>query len=272
MSMSGQVFNVETDHRSVQVQQDAKRDEGLWALVPVKALEDAKQRLKNCLGADREGFTVAMLKDVLAALSSSNAIAHIAVVTGDPRVAAIAERGGLKVVDEVASHGLNAALDLGREAIRQMGGHRIVIVPADIPLITGCETDRSLFELQFQRQARGVVVTGIGPSKDRGGTNFLCIETGRPFPLMFGPNSYRRHQECAIEHGSQPVSLHSPTISMDIDGNKDLDDFITFCLSNPEYQKTETWQFLQEKGYIDHATQAGANHGNEPASSPFNKI
>lgn len=270
--MSGQVFSVETGNRSVQGQQDVERDEGLWALVPVKALEDAKQRLKNCLGADREGFTVAMLKDVLAALSASKAIAHIAVVTGDPRVAAIAERGSLVVVDEVASNGLNAALDLGRESIRQMGGNRIVIVPADIPLITGCETDRSLFELQFQRQARGVEVTGIGPSKDRGGTNFLCIETGRPFPLMFGPDSYRRHQECAIEHGSQPVVLHSPTISLDIDEDEDLDDFITFCLSNPEYQKTGTWQFLQEKGYIDHADQAGTNDGNEYTSSQSNKI
>jgi len=251
--MGGQVFNIETDNRSLPGQQVAPRDEGLWALVPVKALASAKQRLKKCLGADREGFTVAMLKDVLAALCESKEVSHIAVVTDDPRVAVIAKQGGLLVIEEVESKGLNEALELGRETIRRMGGHRIVIVPSDIPLLTGPETDRTLFKLQIQRQARGDGVTGIGPSKDLGGTNFLCIETDRPFPLMFGPGSYRRHQECAIEHGSQPVSLSSPTISLDIDEDKDLDDFITFCLSNPEYQKTETFQFLQEKGYIDHA-------------------
>lgn len=244
--MSSQVFSIEPHP-------PCGLDEELWALVPVKALAGAKQRLKNRLGADREGFTVAMLKDVLAALSESKEVAHIAVVTGDPRVAAIAKQGGLEVVDEVESKGLNAALELGRETIRRMGGHRIVIVPADIPLLSGRETDRTLFELQAQRQARGEAVTGIGPSKDRGGTNFLCLETSRPFPLMFGPDSYSRHQECAIENGSQPVTLHSPTISLDIDEDKDLDDFITFCRSNPEYQKTGTWQFLEEKGYISHA-------------------
>ena len=168
-------------------------------------------------------------------------------------MAAIAKQGGLVVIEEVESKGLNEALELGRDAIRRMGGQRMVIVPADIPLMTGRETDRTLFELRVQRQARGDGVTGIGPSKDLGGTNFLCIETDRSFPLMFGPGSYRRHQECAIEHGSQPVLLSSPTISLDIDEDQDLDDFITFCRSNPKYQKTETFQFLQEKGYIDHA-------------------
>ncbi len=250
--MSGQVFNIETENMSLLGKQVAPRDEGLWALVPVKALQGAKQRLKKYLGADREGFTVAMLNDVLAALCESKEVSHIAVVTDDPRVAAIAEQGGLVVVEEVESKGLNEALELGRETIRQLGGHRIAIVPADIPLLTGTETDRIVHELQIQRQARGDGLTGIGPSKDLGGTNFLCIDTGRPFPLMFGPGSYRRHRESAIEHGSQPVSLSSPTISLDIDEDKDLDDFITFCLSNPEYQKTETWQFLQEKGYIGH--------------------
>ena len=57
------------------------QDKGLWALVPVKALGRAKQRLKNCMGEDRAGLTVAMLKDVLAALSESKEISHIVVVT-----------------------------------------------------------------------------------------------------------------------------------------------------------------------------------------------
>jgi 2-phospho-L-lactate guanylyltransferase len=265
--MNGQVFNIETDNMPLRGHQVAKRDEGLWFLIPVKALEGAKQRLKNCLGADRDGFTVAMLKDVLAALCESNEVSQIAVVTADPRVAAIAKQGGLLVIDEIESKGMNEALELGLDTIRRMGGQRIAIIPADIPLLTGPETDHIVHELQIQRQAREDDVTGIVPSKDRGGTNFLCIETSRPFPLMFGPDSYRRHKECAIAHGSQPVSLPSPTISLDIDEDKDLDEFIAFCLSNPEYQNTETWQFLQEKGYINHAGLTRTVNGNEQASS-----
>lgn len=238
------------------------QDKDLWALVPVKALERAKHRLKNCMGEHRAGLTVAMLKDVLAALSESKEVSHIVVVTDDARVAAITEQGGLLVVDEVESKGMIEALDLGREAIRRMGGHRMVIVPADIPLMTGSETDRVVAELRIQRKARGVGITGIVPSKDRGGTNFLCIETDRPFPLMYGPDSYRRHRDCAIEHGSQPVSLESLPISLDMDEEKDLDEFISFCISNPEFQETETWKFLQDNGYVNRSRQEEKVYGN----------
>ena len=120
--MGGQVLTIETDNISLRGKQPAQRDEGLWALVPLKSLEGAKQRLKNCLGADREGFTLAMFKDVLAALCESKEVSFIAVVTDDPRVAAIADLDGLLVVDEFESKGLNGALERGREAIRRLGG------------------------------------------------------------------------------------------------------------------------------------------------------
>jgi 2-phospho-L-lactate guanylyltransferase len=248
--MSGQIFNIETDDIPLQGSRVANRDAALWALIPVKDLGSAKRRLRKCLGADREEFTVAMLKDVLAALVESKEISRTVVVTADPRVAAIAKQAGSQVVDEVETKGMNEALELGFDAIRRMGGQHIAIIPADIPLMTGPEADQLVQQLQFQRRARSDGVTGIGPSKDFEGTNFLCFETRRPIPLMFGRDSYRKHRKSAIKIGSQPVLLKSPTISLDIDESKDLDAFITFCLSNPEYQKTRTWQFLQEKGYI----------------------
>ena len=249
--MSGQIFSIETDNIPLRGSRVTKRDADLWALIPVKDLGSAKQRLRKYLGADRKAFTVAMLKDVLAALVESKEISQTAVVTADPRVAAIAKQAGAQVVDEVETKGMNEALELGFDAIRRMGGQRIAIIPADIPLMTGTEADQLLQQLRLQRQARSDGVTGIGPSKDFDGTNFLCFETSRPIPLMFGRDSYRRHRKSAMKIGSQPILLKSPTISLDIDESKDMDAFITFCLSNPEYQKTRTWQFLQEKGYIN---------------------
>ena len=249
--MSAQVFSTEPNKVPLSGHPLTEPDDGLWALVPMKALEDAKQRLKDHLGADRKGFTVAMLRDVLAALNQSRKISHLAVVTADPQVAVIAKRGGVLVVDEVEPKGMNKALEVGLETIREMGGQRIAIIPADIPLITGLEADRLVHELQVQRRAREVELTGIGPSKNLGGTNFLYMEASNLLPLMFGPDSYRRHMTCALEHGSQPVSLHSPAISLDIDEYKDLKDFITVCLSNSEHQKTRSWQFLKEKGFVD---------------------
>ncbi len=244
----------------------------LWALVPVKSLTLTKQRLKTCLGPDRPGLTMAMLTDVLNALGRSREITQIAVVTADPLVSDIAESRGALVVDEVEAMGMIEALDLGIDAIRRMGGQHLVILPADVPLVTGPEIDRIVQELQIQRQTRGDNITGIGPSKDRGGTNFLFIDTGRPIPLMYGPGSYVRHKACALEHGNVPVSLHSPVIALDIDEKKDLDEFVSHCLSHPEFQESETWQFLQGKGYINHAGQAGEVHGNEQSRHSSNKI
>jgi FO synthase len=173
-------------------------------------------------------------------------------------VAAITRQRGLNLVEEVGSKGMNQALELGRDAIRRMGGHHVVIVPGDIPLLTGPETDRVVLELQVQRQAQGDDITGIVPSKDRGGTNFLCIDTSRLFSLKYGPGSYMLHTAQALEHGSRSVSLTSFPIALDIDEKTDLDEFISFCFSNPVFQETETWHFLQDNGYVNSAAGKGS--------------
>jgi len=104
-------------------------DESQWALVPVKSLRWTKQRLKACLGSARAGLTIATLKDVLGALASSGEIAQIAVVTADPRVADIAVARGALVIDEGELRGMNAAIELGINAIKGIGGQRVAIVP-----------------------------------------------------------------------------------------------------------------------------------------------
>jgi len=237
--------------------------ESLWALVPVKSLTRAKQRLKGCLGPARADLTLAMLKDVLTALVNSREVAHIAVVTADRRVADIASAQGALVIDEVEPSGMNEAIELGINAIKGIGGQRVAIIPGDVPLMTGAEIDRVLNELQVQRQAEDGHVIGIVPSADRGGTNFMCIETDQPWSLLYGPDSYMRHGADAMERGRRPVSLHSQPISLDIDEKKDLDEFITFCFSNPKFQETQTWQFLQDNGYINPAREERKVHGNE---------
>ena len=246
--MTGQAFNIETENMSLRGHQVANRDEGLWALVPVKVLAGAKQRLKDCLGEDREGFTVAMLKDVLAALADSKEVSQVVVVTADDRVAAIAEQGGLLVVDENGSKGMNAAIDLGVEAIRKRGGQRVVILPADIPLMTGAEFDRIAGDFEHQAQIEGNDFIGISPSTYRGGTNCLFLNTQQAFTFHYGPGSFKLHRDSAERHRHRPISLYSPTISMDIDDKRDLDALVSFCVRNPEFKQTEAWKFLLNKG------------------------
>ena len=237
-------------------------DESQWALVPVKSLIWTKQRLKTCLGSARAGLTLAMLKDVLTALAGSQECTHIAVVTADPQVADMAAACGARVIDEVTPGGMNEAIEQGLNAIRDSGGLRAAIIPADVPLITSSEIDRVLEQLRELRLAESGHITGIVPSKDRGGTNLLCIETERPFSVMYGPDSYRRHSRLAVEQGNRCVSLHSLPIALDIDEEGDLDEFISFCLSIPIFQHTETWKYLQSIGYVNPARQQEKVYGN----------
>ena len=76
-------------------------DRSLWAVVPVKDLQHAKQRLAGVLAAaERQALFAAMLEDVLAALAASAGLAGMLVVTRDPRAQVLAARYGARVLVE----------------------------------------------------------------------------------------------------------------------------------------------------------------------------
>ena len=221
-----------------------------WALVPVKVLGDAKQRLDAALGADRRGITLAMLNDVLRAVAAGSRVEQIAVVTADPDVASVAVGYGAVVIDEIEALGMNAAIKLGVEQVRQLSGREVVVLPADIPLLTGAELDRLMQLLEAEQGAGGNSVVGITASADSRGTNLLCLETDRDFATCYGPNSYSLHLEKALQSGCRPVTLQSSAVSLDVDNHADLDAFIQTCLAKPHFQATQTWKFLQATGLL----------------------
>ena len=66
---------------------------GVWAVVPVKEFEGAKQRLSSCLSREeRRALATIMLEDVLDALSAVKQLAGVLVVTVDPVVRSLAGR------------------------------------------------------------------------------------------------------------------------------------------------------------------------------------
>ena len=222
----------------------------IWALVPVKSLDGAKQRLEPCLGNERGEFSFAMFSDVLTALINSAEISNIAVVTADQRVERLVKKHGLLVVPETCLQGMNSAIQQGVDRIRVLGGSRILIIHADIPLATGAEIDR-IYRIFDQRQSQtGENLVAISPAADHLGTNFLCFDAGLPISFRYGPDSYRKHLEAVGELSATAMTIDSGTISIDIDESVDIDNFITFCRSNPEYQQTRTWQYLERDTYM----------------------
>ncbi|MGH6919962.1 MAG: 2-phospho-L-lactate guanylyltransferase, partial [Geminicoccaceae bacterium] len=97
-------------------------DRSLWAVLPVKDLRHAKQRLAGVLdAAERQALFAAMLEDVLEALAASEGLAGILVVTRDVQARDLAARYGARVLVEPANRGHTAASTLGAATLAQEG-------------------------------------------------------------------------------------------------------------------------------------------------------
>ena len=84
---------------------------GIWAVVPVKEFEGAKQRLSSALSPEeRRALATIMLEDVLDALSAVRELAGVLVVTVDPVATSLASRYGARIVTEGARDGHTGAV------------------------------------------------------------------------------------------------------------------------------------------------------------------
>ena len=109
-------------------------DAATWAIVPVKSLEQAKQRLAAVLPlAARRRLMLVMLEDVLATLRHVERLEPVLVVTPDAEVAELAANAGAKVLREASSQGHSAAAIAGFAYAQSHGAVRALTLPADAP-------------------------------------------------------------------------------------------------------------------------------------------
>ncbi len=187
------------------------------ALVPVKQLDLAKQRLDSVLTPDqRRGLVVAMLRDVLGVLSGHQGVETVYVVTPDETVVAIARRFGARVIDEPAGGGLNAALSHAAEQLGRDSVEALLQLPADVPDVGPGDIDRLLAAALPEPSA--VIV----PAHDGDGTNGLLVSPPSGLEFAFGPGSCRRHQALAEAAGLNTLALALPGLAVDIDKPADL--------------------------------------------------
>ena len=84
----------------------------MWAIVPIKTFDMAKQRLANVLSAyERKSLMLAMARDVLTTLSSSNLLDHILIVSRAPEADALAQAFNTERFSETPSASLADALE-----------------------------------------------------------------------------------------------------------------------------------------------------------------
>jgi 2-phospho-L-lactate guanylyltransferase (CobY/MobA/RfbA family) len=160
------------------------------AVVPVKETLAAKQRLASVFSPQlRQRLALAMLEDVLAALTAASRLSGIVIVTKDEAVQARARRLGIIVSSDGP---LVEAEDIDSIAATRVGSRGFTIVPA---------------------------------RDERGSNAILCWPAGA-VPLRFGEDSYFPHLAAARDVGIAPRSLILPRIALDIDHPDDLAAFL----------------------------------------------
>jgi 2-phospho-L-lactate guanylyltransferase len=196
-------------------------DRPLWAVVPVKDLQHAKQRLAAVLSApERRGLFAAMLEDVLAALAASERLAGVLVVTRDVQAQSLAARYGAWVLVEPANRGHTAASTLGAATLAAEGAAGMLQLPADLPLLTPADVDAVL---QAHAQAPSITLV---PSRDRLGSNAVACSPPDLLPLRFGDDSFSPHLERARALGVEPRIVERPGLALDVDTSADLAAFL----------------------------------------------
>ena len=202
------------------------------ALVPMKDLRDAKQRLSSILFEDEcKGLVNAMLRDVLAALANARNIQSVSIIAHDRDFSDF----GVGFVEEAENAGYNEAVGfaLGRPEFAATSA--ILVLPGDIPLVTPSEID-ALAAKQTDPTVR------LASARDGDGTNGLMISPPKLIETTFGIGSFVRHRKIAENAGAHVDTIQGEGISFDIDTPEDL---IAFCAVDAV---SETHTFLDLSG------------------------
>src|SRR5438045_453395 len=158
----------------------------IWAVVPVKRLSLAKQRLAPVLSRNERAELVRiMLHDVLTTLCATPGLAGTLVVTADPAIAKLATLFDARVVGDASEAGVNAAVLQGLQALDPSSA--AVVLPADVPFATAGDVRAVIGEL-----SRYPMV--LAPALSDGGTNALAMRRPDLIAPAFGEDSFAEHQ------------------------------------------------------------------------------
>ena len=187
----------------------------MWALVPIKRLEQAKLRLAGVLTpGQRRQLSLYMLEDVLDVLSGSAVIAGVTALSCDADVISSAQEQGAEALDTGADSGYAADVLKGIEHISGKCVNKVLVLPADVP-------ELSNEELMLLERAHQDGVT-LCPARRDGGTNGLVFTPPLPIDLKYGAHSFAEFCREA-EQRRIPVNVVAPLgLACDLDRPADL--------------------------------------------------
>jgi len=187
-------------------------------VIPVKPIERALGRLAPILSPlERRELQAAMLADLLLACRNCWAVTQTLVVTNDAIAAQLSAAAGATVVEDHAPpRGMNPAVSIGQADAIVRGMDAVMILTADLPLVSASDLEIVLGALAPGRSA--VLV----PSRDGTGTNALVLAPPFGIATRLGPNSRALHEFALLEAGIDLCQLEIPSLALDVDTPEDL--------------------------------------------------
>jgi 2-phospho-L-lactate guanylyltransferase len=191
------------------------------AVVPFKDLASAKERLSNRLDpAARRSLVLAMMDDVLGALTRVAEVSGLLVVTHEPEIARRAARFGAEILEEPANDGHTSAVARAVRELERRGATSMLCVSGDLPAARPEEIAAMIRSLG---PPPSVVLV---PSRSGLGTNAVLASPPGALPLKFGEPSFPTHLLRARELGLRTEVLELGGLGLDIDTPEDLDLFL----------------------------------------------
>lgn len=191
----------------------------LWAIIPIKPLEDAKSRLAPALlPKQRFELAHAMFRHVLSVTAAVQQITGVLVISRDTKALAIAREIGAKTLQEGAFSDLNPALMRATMVVKNWRADAVLILPADLPFINSDDI-RALVQ---QSEDRSLV---IAADRACDGTNALLLRPPGAIEYAYGPGSCQRHIRLAEAAGLRVLVHQSDRMALDIDVPEDLKDY-----------------------------------------------
>lgn len=185
------------------------------ALVPIRSLHGGKTRLAHLLDErQRSHLVVELARQLLQTVQQSGVVDDLVVLTSDPALMQSLPLPGGRFQPKVP-HGLNAAVNAGREMALASGADRLLVMFPDLPEITAAD-------VQAIDQSRAAVT--IVPDRRRDGTNALLLQgvsVIREFAFHYGPGSCQAHRNAAESLGEAAQLLDRPAMAIDLDTEDD---------------------------------------------------
>lgn len=194
-----------------------ENNDNIWAVLPLKGTEDAKNRLSTILSADeRADIVTAMAHDMLNTLTSSNKLSGVIVVSDSQDIQEIAKGYPVEILAESKEKGLSSAVKHAAKTLEGRGINIMLVIHGDIPFATANDID-NLIKVCTPSPSVAIV-----PCSGKDGTNVMVCSPPTAIDFHYGKNSFAKHCDLAAHNNIIALGVLNEHLAIDIDMPADL--------------------------------------------------